>query len=80
MPLVLIKASIPMAPLVTRMMGMPPNLRELISASDGVTYYATDAKARSELAYTPRDLRAGLRDTFASPRGARPATGGAGPR
>ncbi|MFL6230373.1 MAG: hypothetical protein ACJ741_16495 [Pyrinomonadaceae bacterium] len=37
-----------------------PNLRELISASDGVTYWATDAKARRDLGYEPRDLEAGL--------------------
>jgi dihydroflavonol-4-reductase len=62
MPSILIKASIPMAPLVTRLMGMPPNLRELISASEGVTYYASDAKARNELGWAPRDLRTGLRE------------------
>jgi dihydroflavonol-4-reductase len=66
MPTVLIKMSVPMAPLVTRMMGLPPNLRELISASDGVTYWATDAKARSQLGYAARDLRTGLRETFAA--------------
>jgi dihydroflavonol-4-reductase len=66
MPTVLIKLSVPMAPLVTRMMGLPPNLRELIRASDGVTYWATDAKARSQLGYTARDVRTGLRETFAA--------------
>jgi len=30
-------------------------------ASDGVTYWATDAKARVELDYAPQDLEAGLR-------------------
>ena len=44
------------------MMGFPPNLKELIKASDGVTYWATDAKARTELGYSPRTLDVGLPD------------------
>ena len=40
------------------------NVAELVSASAGVTYWATDAKARRELGYAPRDLEAGLTDTF----------------
>jgi len=47
-------------------MGQPPNLRELITAADGVTYWATDAKARRELGYSPRDLDTGLRQKLAS--------------
>lgn len=66
MPPVLIKASIPLAPLVTRIMRLPPNLRELITAADGVTYWASDAKARRELGYAPRDLDTGLRQTLAA--------------
>jgi nucleoside-diphosphate-sugar epimerase len=45
-------------------LGLPPNLRELVAASDGVTYWATDAKARAELGYAPRSLETGLADTF----------------
>lgn len=56
----------PLAPLL----GLPPNLREVISASDGVTYWATDAKARRELGYAPRDLATGMRD-LAAARGGR---------
>ena len=63
LPAPLIRASIPLAPLVTRVMRMPPNLRELIRAADGVTYWATDEKARRELGYAPRDLESGLRQT-----------------
>lgn len=66
MPPALIKASIPLAPLVTRLMRMPPNLRELIRSADGVTYWATDDKARRELGYAPRDLDTGLRQTLAA--------------
>ena len=35
------------------LMGFPPNLRELIRVSDGVTYWATDEKARRELGFEP---------------------------
>jgi nucleoside-diphosphate-sugar epimerase len=63
MPSILIKASVPIAPLVTKAMGLPPNLKELISTSDGVTFYGSHDKAAAELGYSPRDLRTGLRDT-----------------
>ena len=43
-----------------------PNLREYISASSGVTYWASSARAESELGWRPRELESGLRDTFAS--------------
>jgi dihydroflavonol-4-reductase len=41
------------------------DLGELVSASAGVTYWATDAKARAELGYAPRDLEAGLASVYA---------------
>ena len=44
--------------------GLPPNVKELISASEDVTYWATDKKARERLGYTPRDLETGLRQTL----------------
>jgi nucleoside-diphosphate-sugar epimerase len=62
-PSIMVRASVPLAQLVTRAMGLPPNLWELISSADGVTYWASDAKARRELGYSPRDLRTGLRQT-----------------
>jgi hypothetical protein len=43
---------------------LPPNLREMIRAADGVTYWATDEKARRELGYAPRDLETGMRQTL----------------
>jgi dihydroflavonol-4-reductase len=49
------------APLVRR---IGPDLGEIVSASAGVTYWASDAKARRELGYAPRDLEAGLSATF----------------
>ncbi len=54
MPTPLIKASAPLGRFVGPMMGFPPNLRELIRSSDGVTYYAHDDKAREQLGYTSR--------------------------
>ncbi|HWC14478.1 MAG TPA: NAD-dependent epimerase/dehydratase family protein [Actinomycetota bacterium] len=44
------------------LLGFPPNLRELIQASDGVTYWGSDDKARRELGYAPRTLDVGLPD------------------
>jgi dihydroflavonol-4-reductase len=49
------------APLVRR---IGPDLRELVNASAGVTYWASDAKARGELGYAPRDLETGLSEVF----------------
>jgi nucleoside-diphosphate-sugar epimerase len=54
---------VPAGALVGRLIGTGPNLGEIISASDGVTYWATDAKARRELGYAPRSLDEGLRLT-----------------
>jgi dihydroflavonol-4-reductase len=42
------------------------NVREFVSASDGVTYWGRDDKARRELGYAPRSLAEGLRQSFAS--------------
>jgi nucleoside-diphosphate-sugar epimerase len=63
MPTWLMRPFVPIGPLVAPLIGTPPNLGELISASDGVTYWATDEKARRELGYAPRGLREGLRLT-----------------
>jgi len=41
-----------------------PDVGELVRASAGVTYWASDAKARRELGYAPRDLETGLVETF----------------
>jgi dihydroflavonol-4-reductase len=40
------------------------SVSDYVSASDGVTYWATDAKARRELGYAPRSLDEGLRAAF----------------
>lgn len=64
LPSSVIRASAPLGPLVGPLLGFPPNFRELVSASDGVTYWATDEKARKELGYAPRSLDEGLRQTL----------------
>jgi nucleoside-diphosphate-sugar epimerase len=63
-PVPLMKAMIPIGPLVGKMMGQPPNLRELISSADGVTFWASYDKAARELGYAPRGLEDGLRATL----------------
>jgi dihydroflavonol-4-reductase len=63
-PTPMLKALAPVGPVVGKVMGQPPNLRELISSADGVTFWASDAKARAELDYAPRELKTGLRETF----------------
>jgi dihydroflavonol-4-reductase len=64
MPPALMKLAIPIGPLVGKAMGFPGNLGELIRTSDGVTFWMTDQKARSELGFAPRDLDSGLRKTL----------------
>ena len=44
---------------------MLPTMKEVVSSADGVTFWATDAKARAELGTRPRDLETGMRDVFA---------------
>ena len=41
-----------------------PNLREIVSSSAGVTYWASNDRAARELDWHPRSLEDGLRDTF----------------
>jgi nucleoside-diphosphate-sugar epimerase len=59
-----LRAVAPLGPVIGPVLGYPPNMRELVSSADGVTFWATDAKARRELGYTTRSLEQGLRDTL----------------
>lgn len=61
LPTPLLKMMVPVGPLVGKAMGQPPNLRELISSADGVTFWASHEKATRELGYRPRSLQQGLR-------------------
>jgi nucleoside-diphosphate-sugar epimerase len=63
-PVALMKALTPVGPLVGKLMGQPPNLRELISSADGVTFWASHEKATRELGYAPRGMEEGLRQTL----------------
>ena len=65
-PTGLMKALTPIGPLVGKLMGQPPNLRELISSADGVTFWASYDKAKRELGYEPRGLEQGLHDLLAA--------------
>lgn len=65
-PALMVKMAIPIGPLVGKVIGTGPNLREIVRAAEGVTYWATDDKARRELGYAPRDLETGLRQTVAA--------------
>ena len=64
MPPALIKMSIPIGPVIGKLMGFPPNLGELVKTSDGVTFWMTDQKARDELGYTSRDFDTAMRQTL----------------
>jgi dihydroflavonol-4-reductase len=60
-PTLLLRVLSPLGGLIGPAMGGAPNLGEVIRAASGVTYWATDAKARTGLGYSPRDLESGLR-------------------
>jgi nucleoside-diphosphate-sugar epimerase len=73
LPTGLMKALIPIGPLVGKAMGQPPNLRELISSADNVTFWASSEKAAKELGFSPRGLEEGLKATLEA-EGRLPAT------
>ena len=49
---------------LARAAGLPDDLGEVLRSSLNVTYWASSAKAATELGYRPRDLASGLRATF----------------
>jgi nucleoside-diphosphate-sugar epimerase len=64
LPTALVKLGTPFGPVIGKLMGQPPNLRELISSGDGVTFWAKHDKALRELGFSPRGLETGLRETL----------------
>jgi dihydroflavonol-4-reductase len=66
LPTGVLKAIAPAGPLVGKLTGQPPNMRELISSADGVTFWAKHDKAIAELDYSPRGLEQGFRDMLAA--------------
>lgn len=59
-----LKAIAPFSQWIAPRFGYPPNIKEVVRSSDGVTYWAKDDKARNELGYTSRPLEETLRDTL----------------
>jgi nucleoside-diphosphate-sugar epimerase len=53
-----------LAPTAGHLFGLEANLREIVRACDGVTYWGSNAKAVAELGFAPRDLEVGVRDAF----------------
>jgi dihydroflavonol-4-reductase len=53
-----------LAPGAGSLFGLPPNLREIVLAGDGVTYWGNNAKAVAELGFAPRGLEVGARDAY----------------
>jgi dihydroflavonol-4-reductase len=64
LPTRLLRLMVPMSGLFGGRLGVPANMAEVLSAADGVTYWAAHAKAGRELGFAPRELESGLRDTF----------------
>jgi nucleoside-diphosphate-sugar epimerase len=64
MPASLVRLSARTPAVLARAVGLPDDLGEVVRASLGVTYWASSAKAATELGYVPRDLASGLRSTF----------------
>jgi dihydroflavonol-4-reductase len=64
LPTMLARVAAPVNDALGGLPGMPASLRETISASDGVTYWASHAKAERELGFAPRSLWQGVRDTW----------------
>ncbi len=55
----LLRALAPAGPLIGR-----PDLREVVAASAGVTYWASSQRAKDELGFAPRDPGTAIRDTL----------------
>ena len=64
MPSIVLRAIAPLGPVAGPLMGFPPNMSELVSSSDGVTFWGKHDKAIAELGYKPRGLEATIRDTL----------------
>jgi hypothetical protein len=63
-PNVVLRLGARLAPNAGALFGLSPNLREVVSSADEVTYWGSNAKAVAELGFVPRSLEVGLRDAF----------------
>ena len=68
LPTAVIKGLAPFGRVVGPMLGFPPNIRELIASSDGVTFWARSDKAQRELGWMYRPLPEGLATVVAARR------------
>ena len=66
-PTILLRMAVPFGEAAADLVGLPPNLAEVLKASDGVTYWSSHAKATAEFGYNPRALATGAVDAFARP-------------
>jgi dihydroflavonol-4-reductase len=57
----LLRGAAPVGGMIGSILPATPNVGEIVRASAGVTYWFSDARARVELGYAPRDLDTGLR-------------------
>ncbi|MCW2724423.1 MAG: NAD-dependent epimerase/dehydratase [Frankiales bacterium] len=71
LPTAVVRAAAPFGRFAGQALGLPPNLREVLTSADGVTYWASAEKAREQLGWTSRSLDQGLRQLA----GATPAPG-----
>ena len=65
-PTAVLRAGSRLAPEAGGLFGLLPNIREIVRACDGVTYWGSNAKAVAELGFAPRGLAVGARDAFGS--------------
>jgi dihydroflavonol-4-reductase len=63
-PSALVRLAVPMGRLAVRLGTLRIDVAEAVRAADGVTYWASHAKATAELGYAPRPLRQGVVDAF----------------
>jgi nucleoside-diphosphate-sugar epimerase len=68
LPAVLVRSMVPFGRVVGPLLGFPPNLRELLSSSSGVTFWARSDKAQRELGWSYRPLPDGLTTVVAGAR------------
>ena len=66
-PTAILRLGSRISPNAGALFGLEPNLREIASACDGVTYWGNSAKAVAELGFDPRPLEVGARDAFGRP-------------
>lgn len=64
LPTALVRLGSKAPAVLARAAGLPDDLGEVMRVGLGVTYWASSAKAATELSYRPRDLASGLRATF----------------